>query len=86
LLGNKIDLEEKRVVSSNQGEELSRQYKCVHYEVSAKTGVNVASALINLVKMMLASVTQQHSGGTPISDVIKLHNSLDKIEKVKCCR
>ena len=86
LLGNKADLEGQRVVSSKQGEELSRQYKCIHYEVSAKTGSNVATALINLVKMMLASVTEPHNDGTPTSDVIKLHNSSEKVEKIKCCR
>jgi len=75
------------MVSSNEGEELSRQYKCVHYEVSAKTGANVASGLINLVKMMMASVTLSHNDATTTSDhVIKLHNSFDKVEKVKCCR
>jgi small GTP-binding protein len=50
ILGNKIDLKEKRVVSSSDGQLLSKQYNVDFYEVSAKTGTGVESAIVEFAK------------------------------------
>lgn len=42
LVGNKCDDEERRVVSSDQGEQLAREWGCSFFESSAKTRHNVA--------------------------------------------
>ena len=41
LIGNKVDLEEDRVVSRKEGEELAKRHQIPFFETSAKTPVNV---------------------------------------------
>src|SRR5438034_1190733 len=41
LVGNKLDLTIERKVSHQRGKELSRHWRCPHYETSAKTRTNV---------------------------------------------
>ena len=41
LVGNKVDLEDERVVSKEQGHSLARQLNCTFMEASAKTKLNV---------------------------------------------
>ncbi|UCD02087.1 MAG: GTP-binding protein [Promethearchaeota archaeon] len=44
LVGNKIDLKEDRVVSTEQGEELAQKLNLSYIETSAKTGENINDA------------------------------------------
>jgi len=44
LVGNKIDLESKRVVSSDEGEALAQKLTLTYFETSAKTGENINDA------------------------------------------
>ncbi|NHJ20265.1 MAG: GTP-binding protein [Candidatus Lokiarchaeota archaeon] len=44
LVGNKIDLKEERVVSTEEGEALSQKLKLTYLETSAKTGENINDA------------------------------------------
>jgi small GTP-binding protein len=44
LVGNKIDLEEKRTVSTEQGKELANELGISYIETSAKTGENINDA------------------------------------------
>ncbi len=41
IVGNKIDLEEKRVVSKQRGLEYAESKRIAFYEVSAKEGTNI---------------------------------------------
>ena len=41
LVGNKCDLEEKRVVTREEGEMMAASIGATFLEVSAKTGVNI---------------------------------------------
>ena len=52
LVGNKIDLSEKRQVSEEEGRELSEEIKYPFYEVSAKEGTNINECFDNLVKQV----------------------------------
>ena len=83
MLGNKADMTSLRVVSHDAGRELARQYKCGHCEVSAKTGDNVVSSLITMVKMMVAMETEQNKP----RNVIHLHNHTSSVpvHTHKCC-
>ena len=49
LVGNKSDLEERRVVSKEKGEELAIKYGIKFYETSAKEGINVKNVFINSI-------------------------------------
>ena len=52
LIGNKIDLENERVVSKEEGEKLAEKYNIEFFECSAKNGTNVNEAFQYLVKMV----------------------------------
>ena len=41
LIGNKSDLKESRVVSTEEGQELADKYGILFYETSAKDGTNI---------------------------------------------
>lgn len=46
LIGNKSDLEGKRAVSTEEGEEFARQHNLIFLETSAKTASNVEEAFM----------------------------------------
>ncbi|MFX0195266.1 MAG: Rab family GTPase [Candidatus Hodarchaeota archaeon] len=58
LLGNKIDLEEERVIEENDIAEFIREFKCPYIETSAKTGDNVDTAF-SLISMFLCNQTEK---------------------------
>jgi small GTP-binding protein len=53
LVGNKIDLSESRVISSEQGEELAKKLNLSYIETSAKTGENINDAFKMLALQMI---------------------------------
>ncbi|XP_076812312.1 ras-related protein Rap-1b-like isoform X2 [Clavelina lepadiformis] len=52
LVGNKCDLEDERIVSKEQGEQLAKQWRCSWMETSAKSKINVECAFFELVKLI----------------------------------
>ena len=55
LVGNKLDLAMERKVSQHRGRELSRHWKCPHYETSAKMRTNVDEIFYDLVRQIIAT-------------------------------
>jgi small GTP-binding protein len=54
ILGNKVDLEDKRSVLKSKGQEYSTERKAVLFsETSAKTGFNVENAFLELTRNIL---------------------------------
>ena len=53
LIGNKIDKEEKRQVSKNEGEELAQQYGIDFFETSNKIGTNVNESSLSIINKII---------------------------------
>jgi len=55
LVGNKCDLADQRVITTDQGEALASKFTCKFLEVSAKTKVNVEQIFYDLVRQIKAT-------------------------------
>ena len=53
LLGNKLDKEEKRKVSKNEGEQLAQQYGIGFFEISNKDGTNIHEASLYIINKII---------------------------------
>ncbi|KAH0795074.1 small GTP-binding protein [Histomonas meleagridis] len=61
LCGNKCDLEDKRVVSKTEGEELAQKLGATFYETSALANINIENAFTALVR----KIREQSSPAQP---------------------
>jgi GTPase KRas len=52
LVGNKLDLEDERQVTTEQGRTLAQKFGCGFIEASAKTNTNVKELFFELVRMI----------------------------------
>ncbi len=59
LVGNKVDLEDERVVSKDQGQALARQFNCTFMEASAKLKVNVPEIFYDLVRQINKKIPEK---------------------------
>ena len=50
ILGNKCDMEDKRVVSTEQGQQLAQQFGVAFMETSAKSNINVEEAFMHIAR------------------------------------
>jgi small GTP-binding protein len=87
LVGNKTDLNERRVVSTDEGKELADKLGISFYETSAKTGKNVDKVFEESLNEISKQIDQGKfdfedecgiTKGTKISNV-------NKKKKKKCC-
>ncbi len=57
LLGNKCDLDDRRVVSKESGRDLAAQWGAMFGECSAKTGDGITAAFVQLLRRVIADRT-----------------------------
>lgn len=55
LVGNKCDLNDSRIVTTEQGEELAQRFNCIFLEVSAKLKLRVNDIFTELIRKINAS-------------------------------
>ena len=60
LVGNKSDLEDKRQVSTEEGQELAEKYGIPFYETSAKTGANINEIFYNSAEEIVKKIEQNY--------------------------
>lgn len=77
ILGNKCDMDDKRVISKERGETIARENGIQFLETSAKTNVNIEKAFVDLSETILDNTPgvmeprqplpppSNHSGGGP---------------------
>jgi len=63
LVGNKCDLADQRVITTEQGEALATKFNCKFIEASAKTKINVDEIFQTLVRLIIASGGGPKKGG-----------------------
>jgi Ras-related protein Rab-11A len=91
LIGNKSDLEDKRQVLKDQGEEKARSFGCAFLETSAYSGDNIEKAFNLMIKEIYEKFSSDSTGegefdsGSKGED-LKLDKTDDKnIKKKSCC-
>ena len=78
LVGNKIDMENQRVVSKEEGEKMAASYGLKFFECSAKTGENVEEIFKDIVTKTVENFSKVEE-----KEATKLKNK--KGQKKGCC-
>ena len=52
LVGNKIDLNNKRIITNEEGKKLAAEYNIKYYETSVKNSIGVEEVFLSLIKEM----------------------------------
>ena len=95
LIGNKTDLEDKRVIEYGQGELFKKDNKLDFFiESSAKTGLNAKNIFIEAAKLLYSEhlkYKDRASRPGSLADVLpvqpqKLDNDIDIRPKKNCCK
>ena len=87
LIGNKADLEDKRVISYNQGKEFADMYGLKYIETSAKKNINVRDAFETLAREIIEAnldktiAKQKHNKKITVSKA----QDLNIQKKQGCC-
>ena len=91
LIGNKNDLDDKREVSKDQGEEKAKSFGCAFLETSAFSGDNLDKAFELMVKEIYEKFSNDSTGEDELApgsngEDVKLDKVNDKnIKKKSCC-
>jgi len=89
IIGNKCDLEDKRIVPTNQGQALAEKFAWSFLETSAKTKINVLESFQEVTKLIMefrvnnASVSSSTSNQASARDNTKSPNAQSK-ERRSC--
>ena len=89
LIGNKNDLDDKREVSKDQGEEKAKSFGCAFLETSAFSGDNLDKAFELMVKEIYEKFSNSSSEEEEFEAVkkgedLKVEKAIDKKKKA-CC-
>jgi Ras-related protein Rab-1A len=84
LIGNKVDLENKREVLFEEAKEYANIINATYFETSAKLGINIKDIFINIVKEILEhKKIEPEKESLLIKETVKLKKINDN--KIKCC-
>ncbi len=84
LIGNKLDLEEKRAVTIDEAKALAKEYGIPYFETSARNNINVDKAFDSLAEKVIKKVYPNFDKEKEKDDgTINLDDS--KTTKSKCC-
>ena len=82
LVGNKIDMNESRVISNEEGKKIADEFKIPYFETSAKSNIGVEEVFTYLVKEVDTIYMNEHKEEVGRKTVL---NQKTKNKKKKCC-
>ena len=82
LVGNKIDMNESRVISNEEGKKIADEFKIPYFETSAKSNIGVEEVFTYLVKEVDTIYMNEHKEEVGRKTVL---NKKTKNKKKKCC-
>ena len=85
LIGNKIDLEEEREITKEEGQSFANRHNLQFMETSAKMNTNVNEAFEALAKIMLEYNVNQKVKTTKNDKKVKVSSGQNLSTKKKCC-
>ena len=83
VIGNKSDLDDKRQVSYEEGENFAKNKGYNFYETSAKTGENINEAFNDIFEQLYKILEGEITGRDKVNPGITL--GIQKKKKKKCC-
>ena len=84
MVGNKIDLDDEREVTFEEGKNLADQYGFNYIETSAKTGTNINELFIELAENIYNKFKEEFPQPNNQNIVIKVEKHQKK-KKKNCC-
>lgn len=85
LIGNKCDWEEKRVVSTEQGQALADELGIPFLEVSAKSNINIDKAFYSLAADIKKRLIDNQKNEAPSAAGVNVGDKGDGGAGSKCC-
>lgn len=85
LIGNKCDWEEKRAVSTEQGQQLANELGIPFLEVSAKNNINIEKAFYNLASEIKKGMDVTKTDQAPNVNIDPQGPGLNGNTGGKCC-
>ena len=91
LIGNKIDLEDKREVSYEEGKNFAEENNLLFFETSAKDGNNIQEIFLESATLLVDKIENREIKLEESDNGIKINNSYDDEDMVKlknkkrCC-
>lgn len=82
ILGNKCDMEDKRVVSKTRGEGIAREHAISFLETSAKANINIEKAFTDLTLLILNKTPGREP--TDVPEKISFDKKSDRLSN-RCC-
>ena len=85
LIGNKCDLEEKRVITQKEGESFANSYGMKFFETSAKNDINVSEAFQMLARQLIEINTENKKAPANQDKKITVSSAKSLKTKKGCC-
>ncbi|XP_032413369.1 ras-related protein Rab-8B-like, partial [Xiphophorus hellerii] len=86
ILGNKCDMNDKRQVSKERGEQLAIDYGIKFLETSAKSSINVEEGFLTLARDIMSRLNRKMNDGGPAGGggQVKISDPLSKKSVFRC--